>query len=30
MLTVRFLAEFRSRMKGPEGESVDDKRTAEL
>ena len=30
LLTVRFLAEFRSRMKGPEGESLDDKRTAEL
>ena len=29
-LTVRFLAEFRSRSKGPEGEAVDDKRTAEL
>jgi predicted lipid-binding transport protein (Tim44 family) len=28
--TVRFLAEFRSRSKGPEGEAVDDKRTAEL
>jgi predicted lipid-binding transport protein (Tim44 family) len=27
---VRFLAEFRSRSKGPEGEAVDDKRTAEL
>ncbi len=27
---VRFLAEFRSRTKGPEGEGVDDKRTAEL
>lgn len=27
---VRFLAEFRSRTKGPEGEAVDDKRTAEL
>src|SRR5207249_4815241 len=26
---VRFLAEFRSRSKGPEGEAVDDKRTAE-
>lgn len=29
-ITVRFLAEFRSRTKGPEGEGVDDKRTAEL
>jgi len=29
-ITVRFLAEFRSRSKGPEGEAVDDKRTAEL
>ncbi|WP_334160733.1 TIM44-related membrane protein TimA [Phenylobacterium sp.] len=29
-VTVRFLAEFRSRTKGPEGEAVDDKRTAEL
>ncbi len=29
-LTVRFLAEFRSRTKGPEGEAVDDRRTAEL
>lgn len=29
-LTVRFLAEFRSRAKGPEGEAVDDRRTAEL
>jgi predicted lipid-binding transport protein (Tim44 family) len=29
-MTVRFLAEFRSRSKGPEGEAVDDKRTAEL
>lgn len=28
--TVRFLAEFRSRTKGPEGEGVDDRRTAEL
>jgi len=27
---VRFLAEFRARTKGPEGEAVDDKRTAEL
>ena len=27
---VRFLAEFRSRTKGPEGEAVDDKRTAEV
>ncbi len=29
-ITVRFLAEFRSRTKGPEGEAVDDRRTAEL
>jgi predicted lipid-binding transport protein (Tim44 family) len=29
-LKVRFLAEFRSRSKGPEGEAVDDKRTAEV
>jgi predicted lipid-binding transport protein (Tim44 family) len=29
-LTVRFLAEFRSRSKGPEGEAVDDRRTAEV
>jgi predicted lipid-binding transport protein (Tim44 family) len=29
-VTVRFLAEFRSRTKGPEGEAVDDRRTAEL
>jgi predicted lipid-binding transport protein (Tim44 family) len=29
-LTVRFLAEYRSRTKGPEGEGVDDRRTAEL
>ncbi len=29
-LKVRFLAEFRSRTKGPEGEAVDDKRTAEV
>ncbi len=29
-LTVRFLAEFRSRTTGPEGEGVDDRRTAEL
>ncbi len=29
-LTVRFLAEFRTRGKGPEGETVDDRRTAEL
>ncbi len=29
-LTVRFLAEFRSRTKGPEGEAVEDRRTAEL
>lgn len=28
--TVRFLGEFRSRSKGPEGEAVDDRRTAEL
>ena len=28
--SVRFLAEFRSRSKGPEGESVDDRRTAEI
>ena len=28
--SVRFLAEFRSRTKGPEGEAVDDKRTAEV
>jgi predicted lipid-binding transport protein (Tim44 family) len=27
---VRFLAEFRSRSKGPEGEAVDDRRTAEF
>jgi predicted lipid-binding transport protein (Tim44 family) len=27
---TRFLAEFRSRTKGPEGEAVDDRRTAEL
>lgn len=27
---VRFLGEFRSRTKGPEGEAVDDRRTAEL
>lgn len=27
---VRFLAEFRSRTTGPEGEGVDDRRTAEL
>ena len=27
---VRFLAEYRSRTKGPEGEAVDDRRTAEL
>jgi len=27
---VRFLAEIRSRSKGPEGEAVDDQRTAEL
>jgi predicted lipid-binding transport protein (Tim44 family) len=29
-MTVRFLAEFRARSKGPEGEAVDDRRTAEL
>lgn len=29
-MTVRFLAEFRNRSKGPEGEAVDDRRTAEL
>ncbi len=29
-VTVRFLAELRSRSKGPEGEAVDDRRTAEL
>ena len=29
-LTVRFLAEFRNRSKGPEGEGVEDRRTAEL
>jgi predicted lipid-binding transport protein (Tim44 family) len=29
-MTVRFLAEFRSRTTGPEGEAVDDRRTAEL
>jgi len=29
-LTVRFLGEFRSRSKGPEGEAVDDRRTAEV
>jgi predicted lipid-binding transport protein (Tim44 family) len=29
-LTVRFLGEFRSRSKGPEGEAVEDRRTAEL
>ena len=28
--SVRFLSEFRSRTKGPEGEAVDDRRTAEL
>lgn len=27
---TRFLAEFRSRTRGPEGEAVDDRRTAEL
>lgn len=30
LVTVRFLAEFRSRTRGPEGEGVDDRRTAEL
>jgi predicted lipid-binding transport protein (Tim44 family) len=29
-VTVRFLAEVRSRSKGPEGEAVEDRRTAEL
>jgi predicted lipid-binding transport protein (Tim44 family) len=29
-ITVRFLAEFRSRTTGPEGEGVEDRRTAEL
>ena len=29
-LVVRFLAEFRARTKSPEGEAVDDRRTAEL
>jgi len=29
-LAVRFLAELRNRSKGPEGEAVDDRRTAEL
>jgi predicted lipid-binding transport protein (Tim44 family) len=29
-MTVRFLAELRSRTKGPEGEAVEDRRTAEL
>jgi predicted lipid-binding transport protein (Tim44 family) len=29
-LTVRFLGEFRARSKGPEGEAVEDRRTAEL
>lgn len=29
-IKVRFLAEFRSRAKGPEGESVEDRRTAEV
>jgi predicted lipid-binding transport protein (Tim44 family) len=28
--TVRFLGEYRARSKGPEGEAVDDRRTAEL
>jgi len=29
-LTVRFLGELRSRSKGPEGEGIEDRRTAEL
>jgi predicted lipid-binding transport protein (Tim44 family) len=29
-IRTRFLAEFRSRIKGPEGEAVDDRRTAEV
>ena len=29
-ITVRFLAEMRARSKGPDGEAVDDRRTAEL
>ena len=29
-MAVRFLVEFRARSKGPEGEAVDDRRTAEL
>jgi predicted lipid-binding transport protein (Tim44 family) len=29
-IITRFLGEFRSRTKGPEGEAVDDRRTAEL
>ena len=29
-IKVRFLAEFRNRSKGPEGEAVDDRRTAEV
>lgn len=29
-LTVRFLGEFRNRSKGPDGEAVEDRRTAEL
>ncbi len=29
-IMVRFLGEFRSRSKGPEGETVDDRRTAEV
>lgn len=29
-ITVRFLAEVRHRSKGPEGETVDDRRTAEM
>jgi predicted lipid-binding transport protein (Tim44 family) len=30
VVKVRFLAEFRNRSKGPEGEAVDDRRTAEV
>lgn len=30
LIRVRFLAELRSRSKGPEGEAVDDRRTADL
>jgi predicted lipid-binding transport protein (Tim44 family) len=30
LVRVRFLAEFRTRSKGPEGEAVDDRRTAEI